>query len=172
MNIYPIFILLAAGCLLSCNPNSQRRPINNTPQRIINPLQQNQSIRLNGQNMGNVQNIEINIILPKNNTAGLLEYTGQVNVRGSIQLDSSFRCLGGQRTPFNCQALVQNRVLEFNNCQLRGHHFQIRVSLINSPSQTKKYDINGIIVNAPQCFFTSLNSPNNRIQPHRNIYTY
>ena len=155
---YLFTIMLVLGGLIACS-QSYRGSTGRQTGVAVSPVQQNQTIRLRGENMGNVQSIDLSIALPYSNTASLMEYEGHTNIHGSIQLDSGFRCLGGNRTPFNCEAEVQNRIIEINSCRIGGNDFQMRIPFQNSASSIHRYDIVSVIVYSPNCF---LNTPYHR----------
>ena len=120
--------------------------------KVVSSVHGNQTVQLRGENMGNVQSIDLSIVLPYDNTVSLMEYEGDINIHGTIKLDSDFRCLGGNRTPFNCEAEIQNRVIEINNCRIGENYFLIRLPFKHSESSIQQYDIVGAIVQSTSCF--------------------
>ena len=150
---YLFIIMLLLDGLIGCDSSNRNPRVSKGVVR--SPVHGNQTVRLRGENMGNVQSIDLNIALPYNNTTSLMEYQGDIDIHGAIQLDSNFRCLGGNRTPFNCRAEIQNRVIEMPSCNIRGNTFLIRLPFKNSESSTRRYDIINAIVESPGCFLDS-----------------
>ncbi len=150
---YLFIIMLMLDGLIGCgSPNGNRGVSKGV---VGSPVQRNQTVRLRGENMGNVQSIDLNIALPYDNTTSLMEYEGDINIQGTIQLDSNFKCLGGSRTPFNCRAEIQNRIIEMPSCNIRGNTFQIRLPFKHSESSIRQYDIFNAIVQSHSCLFNN-----------------
>ena len=158
---YLFIVALISSGLMGCGSQYRRRggSYRNNPGGIISPVHRSQTVQLRGRNLGNAQSIDLSVALPYNNTADLMEYEGYTNIQGRIQLDSSFRCLSGSHAAFNCEAEVNNRVIEMPNCNIRGNIFQMRVYLNRSGSSTHRYDIIGVEVNSPQCFLNRAQFP-------------
>ena len=158
---YCFIIMLLLDGLIGCDSSNRNHRVRKGV--AVSPVHGNQTVRLRGENMGNVQSIDLDIVLPYNNTTSLMEYEGDINIDGAIRLDSNFRCLGGNRAPFHCRAEIQNRVIEVPSCNIRGNTFQIRLPFKHSESSTRQYDIVGAMVQSPGCFLdsTSQNHYNN-----------
>jgi len=129
-HIYLSIMVLMSSSAINCN-NSQSK-IRQPGQQgaVISPVHRNQTVQLKGRNMGSVQSIDLSVVLPYDSTSGLKNYEGFINIHGRIQLDSSFKCLGGNHATFNCEAEVINQVIEISQSNIRGNTFQIRVPII------------------------------------------
>lgn len=165
---YLFITFLMFGSLTGCDPQYSRgRHGRNNQGVVVSPVHRNQTVQLRGRNMGNVQSIDLSIALPYDNTSSLMEYEGYTSIQGRIQLDSAFRCLGGSHAAFNCEAEVNSRVIEMGNCNIRGNIFNLRVPFKHSESSIQQYEILGVFVESPECFF------NNRSHsPYRRNYPY
>ena len=159
-----IMVLILSG-LIGCGSQHRRGGYRNNQGNIISPVHRNHTVQLRGQNLGNAQSIDLSVALPYDNTADLLEYEGYTNIQGRIQLNSTFRCLSGSHAAFNCEAEINNRVIEMPNCNIRGNIFHMRVYLNRSGSSTHRYDIISVEVNSPECFL-------NRATPYRSNYPH
>ena len=156
---YLFIVVLIFGTFIGCDSQYNRGQRRNNQGVVVSPVHRNQTVQLRGRNMGNVQSIDLSVALPYDNTSSLMEYQGFTNIQGRIQLDSSFRCLGGSHAAFNCEAEVNSRVIEMANCNIRGNVFQIRVPFKHSESSTHQYDILSVFVESPECFFNRSQSP-------------
>ena len=133
--LFMLFIVIGfTGC------NKQPRTTTATvPTPITPPLP---TVHLKASNMGNISHIDLQVILPAGTDKNLLEYNGQVDVKGTLQ-SSLYACMKSSQY-FDCKAQLNVGNIAVQNCSIGSHQISMLISVFRGQKIQESYSIVGI----------------------------
>ncbi len=137
-----------ASFLLYCNPNNQQIVPAATGVAPGMPVIAGNSVALQGVNLGDIQQINLNIVLPPGNQGSLFDIQGQVTLTGSVTF-TGIPCLSTANVAFTCQAQLAVGNITAQSCNINGQNVYLRLFISRGNNVVNPYSILGAEVQAP-----------------------
>ena len=145
-NITLFTTILTLGLLLSgCgdSPNTRRTATAPGEKDRLSGV----TVHLKAQDKGNISYIDFSVTLPSNTKENLLDYNGEVTIRGTID-STALPCLKGRKS-FNCKAQLSVGNITANNCSINNNSISLLIVLFRGEKTKESYTIKNIIAEAP-----------------------
>lgn len=139
-------VVVTIGVLLSGCGDSQ----SNTKRTAVTPGKHSTSgtiVHLRATDKGNISYIDFDVVLPSNTKESLLDYNGEVTIKGTID-STTIPCLKGRRS-FNCKAQLSLGNIKINNCSINNNNIYLLIALARGTKTKEAYTILSITDNIP-----------------------
>ncbi|MDE0118891.1 MAG: hypothetical protein OXM55_02645 [Bdellovibrionales bacterium] len=136
-----IIFIISTGLLSGCGDGSSGGQVATDPTRYT-PRKEIVNLR-ESWTSGSVSSIDFQVSLPAGTTQSLLDYNGQVSIKGTIKMNKTMiSCLNVHS--FSCEAQLSSRSITTNSCALSHGINILRIDLGSAPKLKTTYFVVGV----------------------------
>ena len=130
------FIIFIAIGLTACGGKQTTTTTATVPTYTTPPLP---TVYLKASNMGNISQIDLQVMLPTGTDNNLLDYNGQADITGTLQ-SSLYPCMKSSQY-FNCKAQLSVGNIAVQNCSIGNHQISMLISVFRGQNTQEAYSI-------------------------------